>query len=350
MEFITDRTIEDVHLAQRFENMNWSDFSDEEKQEWIDGHSNGKGLKGAFNYTDWNRIVNNINTLYCISHGIGVKIFNAREDVYSTINFSAKKVLIYNPALFNVTVIPFKDGGTVPDTSGIKTFTDEVNIYEDTSEDGYDHIYFSMSGAKNKNEIINTRVVIVDAVTGLNFTEPIKNERDVFKKTDFQELENHSLTLSYRHPCFMNDVDSTINTSYEFINKIESRVCEVFKYINQNEMYYPPIEWQTNKTIDEKGQEIDTDEDRYLAKGFFANFFEPIDNKATTIIKVPKGTIVRIHTYAGRQNVSNYTGYDEYVAQTKELSVDYSLGIYLKIEILGTVGEVYTKPKAIYKE
>lgn len=343
MEFITDRTLEDVYLAQRYEKMNWSDFSDEEKTEWINGHTNGQGLKGVFNYTDWNRIVTNANALNYLTYGKNVEIKNTREDTYSTGNFEGKKVIIYNPAKFKVTVVPYTTP-TTPDTEAIKGFDGEINYYEDTSESGHDHLSISFTEPQNKDEIINTRVATYDTVADFNFTEPQKTERSVVKKTDFQELENHSLTISYRHPQFYNPdtIDKTINTSYEFINKVENRMNETFKYLNRKEQYEIPTVWLKNKTIDDNGNEIDTEEDIFLTQDYLQNFIQRVDGKGISHLDVPKGTVIKVYKYSGK--ITNYSGVEEYVATEEGITLVQQVGVYFRIAIPYVYGKITVDP------
>lgn len=66
MDFIVDRTAEDVALAQSYVGAMWSNMTNAQKQEWLRGKQSGQslnGLKGFFNATDWVRIKNNFNNL-----------------------------------------------------------------------------------------------------------------------------------------------------------------------------------------------------------------------------------------------------------------------------------------------
>lgn len=57
MEFIMDRTYEDVQEIIDMAKRGWLDFSEEEKEKWL------AGMKGALNYTDLNRMASNINEI-----------------------------------------------------------------------------------------------------------------------------------------------------------------------------------------------------------------------------------------------------------------------------------------------
>lgn len=50
MDFITDRTAVDVARAQQYRSRGWNNLTAAEKAEWL------AGLKGAYNYTDLNRV------------------------------------------------------------------------------------------------------------------------------------------------------------------------------------------------------------------------------------------------------------------------------------------------------
>ena len=64
MDFIIDRTNEDVAYAQSLINQIWSKMTNEQKEEWLKGINTPlQTLKGFFNYTDMVRIKNNYNSL-----------------------------------------------------------------------------------------------------------------------------------------------------------------------------------------------------------------------------------------------------------------------------------------------
>ena len=77
MDFIIDRTNEDVMFAQTFINAVWSKMTNAQKQEWLKGiNSPLESLKGFFNYTDMRRIKDNYNSLISIYDYSGEKILN----------------------------------------------------------------------------------------------------------------------------------------------------------------------------------------------------------------------------------------------------------------------------------
>ena len=64
MDFIIDRTNEDVAYAQSFITQTWSKMTNEQKEEWLRGRTNPlETLKGFFNHEDMFRIKNNYNIL-----------------------------------------------------------------------------------------------------------------------------------------------------------------------------------------------------------------------------------------------------------------------------------------------
>ena len=64
MDFIIDRTNEDVAYAQSFITQTWSKMTNEQREEWLNGLTSPlETLKGFFNYTDMLRIKNNYNVL-----------------------------------------------------------------------------------------------------------------------------------------------------------------------------------------------------------------------------------------------------------------------------------------------
>ena len=57
MNLITDRTLADVERVSALSGKVWDDFTEEEKSEWL------AGMKGAYNYTDLNRVESAMQTL-----------------------------------------------------------------------------------------------------------------------------------------------------------------------------------------------------------------------------------------------------------------------------------------------
>lgn len=57
MEFVFDRTAEDVEKALQWKNRRYENFSESEKAQW------NEGLKGTINASDWNRIEGNISAI-----------------------------------------------------------------------------------------------------------------------------------------------------------------------------------------------------------------------------------------------------------------------------------------------
>ena len=81
LNLITDRTASDVTYAKSFQGKIWSKLSTEQKAEYL------IGLKGAYSYTDFNRVENAVKYIseLLISHGypntVKVKTDWAAEDV-----------------------------------------------------------------------------------------------------------------------------------------------------------------------------------------------------------------------------------------------------------------------------
>lgn len=110
MEFIYDRTIEDVQEAIRYEALDWDEFSEDEKEKWL------SGLKGSFNYTDYNRIINNIRNLAI------VKDYPSREPLIWTtgykyaeiLNITSSYICIINPKKQDIRITMYNSSSTIP--------------------------------------------------------------------------------------------------------------------------------------------------------------------------------------------------------------------------------------------
>lgn len=65
LTLITDRTQADVNRYYYFRNKKWSDLTSDEKSEWL------AGLKGCYNYTDFQRVENAVQYLSNILNAEG---------------------------------------------------------------------------------------------------------------------------------------------------------------------------------------------------------------------------------------------------------------------------------------
>lgn len=65
LTLITDRTQQDVNRYYYFRNKKWADLTTDEKSEWL------AGLKGCYNYTDFQRVENAVQYLSDILNAEG---------------------------------------------------------------------------------------------------------------------------------------------------------------------------------------------------------------------------------------------------------------------------------------
>ena len=68
--FVTDRTQADIDYLRRLRAKPWSEMKDEEEADW-----NSASLKGAYNYTDLNRVETAVATLASELTGLGFPVF-----------------------------------------------------------------------------------------------------------------------------------------------------------------------------------------------------------------------------------------------------------------------------------
>lgn len=334
MEFIYDRTEDDVYEAQRFEQMDWKDFSDDEKEQWF------AGLKGAFNYTDWNRIVNNIFILDSEIYGTLVEWADNSYNGYAqSENFRSKKFLINNPQKYNLVILPFLNSTGGPDTSAIVSTQDESYYY--VTEKDYDHLYISANVPFNEFSF-DTKIILLDNATSSSFTNPVKTMHSIFKHNDFQELFDNTTRQIARIPHFDTDLraGSEIVSDYKFINMIERRNWNCYNFANAKDKYIVPTTWLNGYTVDKTtGEVIETEEDVYMADGkyFYYKFTNNTPSGTVSKIKVPPGTVAEVFLYVSGLS---YSRYERYVADDNGIEFKLDLPYHARIVIYGVKGEI----------
>lgn len=335
MEFIYDRTEDDVYEAQRFEQMDWKDFSDDEKEQWF------AGLKGAFNYTVWNRIVSNILALDQEIYGTKVEWeANPYSENAQSKNFTSKEFIILNPEKYTLVIVPFLNPTGPPETSDIITIHDEYYYYYTTEKD-YDHIYISTSAPFNDLNS-NTKIILMDNVIHSSFTSIVKSMSSIFKYNDFQELFDNTTRQIARIPHFDTDLEtgSEIVSDYKFINMIERRTWNCYNFANAKNEYIVPTTWLNGYTVDKTtGEVIETEEDVYMADGKYNyyKFTNNTPNGTVSKIKVPQGTVAEIFFYL---NGLIYSRYERYVADENGIEFELDLPYHARIVIYGTKGKI----------
>lgn len=85
--FIFDRTQSDVDRVKELQDKGWSNFTDDEKQEWL------SGMKGALNTTDLKRIENDIAI---IGKLIGIELVTYQDNLPEIPNAAYFTNLLYN--------------------------------------------------------------------------------------------------------------------------------------------------------------------------------------------------------------------------------------------------------------
>lgn len=301
-EIITDRTLEDVILAQRYEKMNWADFTLGEKAEW------SMGLKGAFNYKDWNRIISNIIEL---TDKVNATIapWKLQGEIYKTENITENKVIIENPTNAKITILPFKLENSAPDTHQIATTSDTEYVYEKLS--GYHHFYVC-----GKFDTERTKVFIVDESRSCSFSYTEKGITSIISSADWSELKLNSMLLLGKIPHSKELEEQPTKSDYEAVNKFEQRCLEAYNFLQAIGNYIVPMEWGIIYPGDS--------EDRYVSDYY-------IYDNGITKIDVPEGTKIRVAKYAITSGVCSYQSTEEYTATKDGVTITTQQPYYVRI-------------------
>lgn len=143
MDFIIDRTSEDVAIAQSFVNNTWNKMSNEQKEEWLRGlNSPLQSLKGFFNYTDMVRIKNNYNSIVGSSNPITTDYSMETIPNLTTMQSDFQKIKSFANAHFpHLNLVNFTDYRTIYDlpTSPNKIDYNFLNNYEHLLKNLYEY-------------------------------------------------------------------------------------------------------------------------------------------------------------------------------------------------------------------
>lgn len=309
-EIITDRTLEDVILAQRYEKMNWADFTLAEKAEW------SMGLKGAFNYKDWNRIIANIIEL---TDKVKATIapWKLQGEIYRTENIIEDKVIIENPTMATITIIPFKLEMSSPDTHQIVRTSDTEYVYEKPS--GYHHFYVA-----GKFDTERTKVFIVDKSKSCSFSDTEKSITSIISSADWAELKLNSMLLLANIPRSQSLEEQPTKSDYEAVNTFERRCLETYDFLEADGNYVVPMEWFSGYRIDSEGGMMYTGDDRYVSDYYM------YENGTTQII-VPEGTMVKVAKYVITSGHCIYQSTETHLATKDGVTITTQQPYYVRI-------------------
>ncbi len=142
MDFIIDRTSEDVAYAQSFIGEIWNKMSNAQQEEWLKGMTTPlESLKGFFNYTDMNRIKNNYNTLRTNYNYTENGAISTTYDISTIPNWTTMSEHfsdIQDFGLYNY--IPYIKGASFSDYRTPHTLSFDVNRIDYNFLNNYEHI------------------------------------------------------------------------------------------------------------------------------------------------------------------------------------------------------------------
>lgn len=142
MDFIIDRTSEDVMYAQSFIGAVWSKMSNEQKEEWLRGMQTGQtlnGLKGFFNYTDMLRIKQNYNSLRTTYSYTGQDAISTTYNMSEMPNRSVMSADFNKILQFGIAKLPYFHNASYSDYRTLDLSTD-VNRIDYNFVNNYEHI------------------------------------------------------------------------------------------------------------------------------------------------------------------------------------------------------------------
>lgn len=142
MDFIIDRTNEDVAYAQSFIGAIWSKMSNEQKEEWLRGMQTGQtlnGLKGFFNYTDMLRIKQNYNSLRTTYSYTGQDAISTTYNMSEMPNRSVMSADFNKILQFGIAKLPYFYRASYSDYRTLDLSTD-VNRIDYNFVNNYEHI------------------------------------------------------------------------------------------------------------------------------------------------------------------------------------------------------------------
>lgn len=223
MEFITDRTYEDVDKVNEYDKRGWENLLEEEKQEWL------AGMKGAFNYTDFNRISNNIfeiEKLLIEKTTEKIPIFNTSDTTWQTSMYAGSQLVIFtNIETTSITIDYYVNGvdivktdiitkpKTIIDTSGYSGFV--VTAITENISDTYiglpiNIVSLAVSTKANKTMVDRPTVQeikgLIDDINLFLLQYPIENIK-------LSELSNDLTNFNYKK---LNEIEEYLQEYYKF--------------------------------------------------------------------------------------------------------------------------------------
>lgn len=241
MKFIYDRTEDDVYEAKRFEQMDWDDFSDEEKEQWF------AGLKGSFNYTDYNRIVNNIKDL-CV-----LKDYTSREPLLWTLgynngvisNINSSYVSIINPNEHNLVITLYPTlNATVP--TKVINSNEKAIVIQSVDQNCDSYYAFQRIGLSTNvtPEVANADIIVnaTDSVTTPSFTLNKMEMADFFRYAYIKDIVDNINTYLKNFAGTDSIVMEKAN-DFEFFNRIEYILYLAYDKIVSEYETYTSITW-----------------------------------------------------------------------------------------------------------
>ena len=140
MDFIIDRTSEDVMYAQSFIGAIWSKMTNEQKEEWLNGMTTPlESLKGFFNYTDMQRIKSNYNSLRNTYSYTGQDAISTTYTISSVPNRSVMSADFNKILQFGIAKLPYFHNASYSDYRTLDLSTD-VNRIDYNFVNNYEHI------------------------------------------------------------------------------------------------------------------------------------------------------------------------------------------------------------------
>lgn len=241
MKFIYDRTEDDVFEAKRFEQMDWDDFSDEEKEQWF------AGLKGSFNYTDYNRIVNNIKDL-CI-----LKDYTSREPLQWTLgyktgvisNINSSYVSIINPNEHNLVITLYPTlNATVP--TKVINSNEKAIVIQSVDQNCDSYYAFQRIGLSTNvtPDVANADIIVnaTDSVTTPSFTLNKMEMADFFRYAYIKDIVDNINTYLKNFAGTDSIIMEKAN-DFEFFNRIEYILYLAYDKIVSEYETYTSITW-----------------------------------------------------------------------------------------------------------
>lgn len=241
MKFIYDRTEDDVFEAKRFEQMDWDDFSDEEKEQWF------AGLKGSFNYTDYNRIVNNIKDL-CI-----LKDYTSREPLQWTLgyktgvisNINSSYVSIINPNEHNLVITLYPTlNATVP--TKVINSNEKAIVIQSVDQNCDSYYAFQRIGLSTNvtPDVANADIIVnaTDSVTTPSFTLNKMEMADFFRYAYIKDIVDNINTYLKNFAGTDSIIMEKAN-DFEFFNRIEYILYLAYAKIVSEYETYTSITW-----------------------------------------------------------------------------------------------------------